>query len=175
MLKKVLLSIALTLIAQFSFAGKIGILDPNQAIFGTQYAQQQLAAFKSTPEFAKMKADFESFTASLEILDKERQTKSMTWGDEEKDAHRAKMEKVAENRQLALQWLKSEENKLMKAIVEKYQSQFREIVQKYMEENKIDMTLRPDAISSVLDSVEPKLNITEEIAAELDKLTSKEK
>ncbi|MFL0809797.1 MAG: OmpH family outer membrane protein [Agarilytica sp.] len=170
MLNKLLIAVALGLVAQVSFAGKIAILDPNQAIFGTQFAQARLAGFKATPEFAKMKADYESFTASLEILDKERKTKSMTWGDEEKEAHRNKMEKVAENRQLALQWLKSEENKLMKTIVDKYQPNFREVVQKYMEENKIEFTLRPDAISSVLDSAEAKLNITDDIAAELDKL-----
>ncbi len=167
MFNKVILASVLMAVAQFSFAGKIVIFDPNEAIMRTQFAQQKVGAFEATPEFAKMKAEFEALNAELEILNKELTSKSMTWGDAEKSKHRDKMEQVAKNRKLAMDLIKTEQNLLLKSIFDKYQTQLQGIVKQYMDEKGIDFMLRREAVAVVGNQ---SSDVTEAIAAELDKL-----
>lgn len=168
MLNKFIFTVALLATAQFSFAGKIVFFDAEEAIRRTQFAQQKEGAFEATPEYAKMKADFEGLTAELAILDKKRNANSMTWGEEEKAKHLAKMELIAKNRNLAMQRIKAEHNIVLKSIFDKYQPQLLDIVNKYMDENGIDFMLRRETIA--VPPKDMKLDVTIAIAAELDKL-----
>ncbi|MFL0803248.1 MAG: OmpH family outer membrane protein [Agarilytica sp.] len=166
MIKKTLLAVALIALAQVSFAAKIVVFDTNESIMRTQFAQQTLEAFESTPEFAKMKADYEGLTADLEILDKERSSKSMTWGEEDKKKHLAKMEGVAKERNVAMQRIKAEQNKVLKTIFDKYQPVLKAVVDKYMEEKNIDLMIKREAVAAALND---SIDVTQDIATELDK------
>ncbi len=167
MLHRIILALGLLMVAQVSFAGKVVIFDPKEAILRTTFAQEKLQAFESTPEFAKMKAQFDSLNAEMEILNKELEKKSMTWGDEEKTAHRAKMEGVAQDRQLALQQIKAEQNNVLKEIFDKFQPKLQDVVNKFMESKGIDFMVRREAVAAVLNE---KSDVTEAVAAELDKI-----
>lgn len=167
MVKKIFLILCMTMLTEVATAGKVAIFDANIAIRLTQFAQNKFAAFEATPEFAKMKADFEGFNAELEILNKELNAKSMTWSEEEKKKHIEKMDIAAHNRKLAMQRIKAEENKLLKSVVDKYQPVLKETVENYMKKNGIDMALRPESVSVLLDK---ELDVTTAIAAELDKI-----
>ncbi len=167
MLHRLILAFALLMVAQVSFAGKVVIFDPKESILRTKFAQEKLQAFESTPEFAKMKAQIDSLTAEMEILNNEREKNGMTWGEEQTAAHRGKMEAAAKDRQVALQQIKAEQNKVLQEIFDKFQPSLQDVVNQFMKEKGIDFMVRREAVAAVLNE---KSDVTQDVASELDKL-----
>jgi len=166
MFKKCLLSIVLLAASFGAYAGKIVVFDAQQALLRTKVAQEKFDQLTAKPEYTKIMQNAESLKVDLEAMSKEANSKGMTWSDQEKADHRKKMEYVQADLKLAAQKIQAERNTVMNAIVTELQPKLEEVIGKYLESQDIDLVLRKEA-SFV---AKPAADITQEIAAELDKM-----
>lgn len=99
-------------------AGKVAVLDMEQALMATDVMQARIKKLSSQPEFAALKAKFEALQADLKSLVQEAQSNKMTWSDSEQQAQRIKAEAKQAELRLTLQNLKQQEQVAMKDVME---------------------------------------------------------
>ena len=84
--------------------GAIATIDLNTAIRASDYSLKQYKVLQADEYYKQLIATIEQTRSDLEKLQKEGETKSLTWSDEEKQAHRQKgQQKYAELNNLAQQ------------------------------------------------------------------------
>ncbi|VUD68227.1 hypothetical protein TDB9533_04051 [Thalassocella blandensis] len=165
MFKKVLFTIMIAAISQFSFAGKVVVFDHEQAIFNTKLAKKRIEELQAKPDYAQMMAQAESLKADLAALSKEANSKGMTWSAEEKADHRKKLEYIQADLKLAAQKLQAEQGVVLKAIMEEIQPKLEDVLKKYVTAEDVDMILRKQVTYVAV----PAVDITDKITKELDK------
>lgn len=123
--------------AMFSMAvsaveSKIAIFNPQAAIMNTQQAKRQLDALEANADYAASKAKFESLRVELGNLEKDAQSKGMTWSDDQKADFRKKMEYKGADLKLVVEKLKGDKTavmrQVMQALVPKAQAALKDIV-----------------------------------------------
>lgn len=165
MLKKIVGTFVLVAASQLSFAGKVVVFDPQEAILGTEMAQKRIQELRKKPEYAQMVAQAESLRADLEVLSKEATTKGITWSEAERAEHRKKIEYVQADFKLVGQKIQSENSAVMGAIVNEMSPKAEEALKAMVESEDIDMVLR----KQVTFYVKPDSDITGSIVEALNK------
>ncbi|BFM15288.1 hypothetical protein R50073_14710 [Maricurvus nonylphenolicus] len=157
--------VAITLSATAMAEGKIAVFNAQAAIMNTQAAKKALESLKANPEFAAMTAKFEALRADMAALEKEANTKGMTWNAEEKADYRKKVEFKNADMKLVLEKLRAEEQaavqRLMQDMIPKAKSALNQVVV-------------AEGISVVIDSksalyADPAHNITAKVTDKLNK------
>ena len=164
MIKKTVLAAALLVLSVNVFAGKIAVLDAQRSLSQTQVAKDKIAALRAKPEFTKMMAEAEGLRADISVLEKEVQTKGVTWTAEERADHRKSLEYRGAEYKLAMQKLQAEQNAVGQAIMTELQPKLEKVLTDYMAKEDIDVVLRREAVFLA----QPVVDITDAITAELD-------
>lgn len=146
-------------------SSKVVVVNMQAAILQTEVAKKQLMALDANPDFAAMKAKYDSLRADLVNMDKDAQTNGMTWTNEQKMEHRKKAEYKNADLKLAVEKLKAEQNAVMKRIM-----------QEQLEKAKaaLNELVVAEGIGLVLDSgsalfATPDYDITAKITEKLNK------
>ncbi len=166
MFNKLFVALLTLSMANGVFAGKVVVVDFEQVILRTKVAQQKIEELKAKPAYAQMMAQMDTINSDLQGLQKEADSKGMTWSTEEKTEHKKKIEYILADRKLLLQKLQSENNAVFASIGELLQPKVQKAVQTYVESNDIDLLLNRQAVHYV----KPSSDVTDAIAAEIDKL-----
>ena len=98
--------------------GKIAVFDLQGAILNTDAAQQQFKELRAKTAYADLKAELDTITADLQAMNKDAQTNSVTWSDEQKVEQRKKMDYKLADRELVTKKLRQEETTLAEKILQ---------------------------------------------------------
>lgn len=164
---KAIFVVAVMMFAGMAFAEgqKVAVFDSQAAILNTDLAKKRLTTLQKNPEFASMQAKFEGLKADLQSLNKEAETKGMTWSQEQVAEHRKKMEYKNADLQLIVQKLKAEESDVIQRLVQDLTPKVREAITEVIKSEGIGVLLH----SKVAFYVDPSLDITEKITDKLNK------
>lgn len=114
MIKQIALVCTLAVSSTAAFAaGKVAVLDMEQALLKTNVMQARVKKLNSEPEFSALKAKFDSLQADLKALVQEAQSNKMTWSDADRQSQRIKAEAKQAELQLAAQGLNGQKQNAM--------------------------------------------------------------
>lgn len=163
---KLLLVVVTLGVAQFSFAAeKVAVFDPQTAIGNTKMAQESAKKLNANPEYAKMIAQFESLNADLQQMNKEKESKGMTWSAEQVSAHNKKEQYILADRELVIKKIQAENSAASQQIMQELQPILQKVLQKIIESEGIDVLIHKNAVAYAA----PAVDITDKITTELDK------
>jgi len=82
---------------------KIAILDVQQAMFASDYAQSRVKQSIESADFVALKAKAEGSAADLQAMSKEAEAKRLTWSAEQAGSHQKRMSYAKADYDLAVQ------------------------------------------------------------------------
>ena len=91
---------------------KIAVIDMQQAMFASNYAQNIAKEASESADFVALRAKAESSAADLQTMAKEAETKRLTWSTEEAAEHQKKMSYTKADYDLAVQKIQGEQQQL---------------------------------------------------------------
>ena len=104
---------------------KIGIVAPDAAVFGTEYAQAEIKKTETNKEFTALKAKFDGLLEEMKELNSEIENKGMTWSADQNDDAQKKMGYLRDDIELIQKKLKSEQKALQSRIIKPLKKRFR--------------------------------------------------
>lgn len=143
--------------------GKIAVFDLQGAILNTDAAQKQIKEFETKAAFADLKAQFESIRSELQAMDKDAQTNSVTWSDEQKAEHRKNMEYKRVDLEVVTKKLQQESQTVVNQIVQAQAQKAQAIVQELVKSEGIGLILNPQAVQYADSSYNITAKITDRL------------
>ena len=166
MLTKKFFAIAVfCLLAPAAFAEKIGVLNPQAAIMGSDIAKKAMRDLEENKEYAALVAKAENLRADLQSLAKEAETKGMTWSVDERAAHQKKIEYVNADFQLAGQKIQAERKAMSDKVVREVQPKLEKVIEEVVKKDKLDVVLNAQAVFFASE----KVDITKKVVEALNK------
>jgi outer membrane protein len=152
--------------AQAANATNVAVFDLQKAVFTTDKAKSRIASLDKSPDIAKLIAELEGYKADMEKLQKEAETKGLTWSEEEKIAQRKKAGFIQQDFKNVSQKLQKENENLQAQIAAEAQPHIPAILQQIMKADSIDVVLRAEATFASV----PTADVTAKVVAELNKV-----
>ncbi len=165
MLKKCLVTIALCAASASSFAGKVVVLDAQNALMRSEYAKQSFEALSNRPDFARKMSEAERTQETLTALTEDFRKKQAKMSEEKRAEHRRKTEFLQADLKLAVQEIQSEQQAVVRSVMAELQPKLETVLTQYMKQEDIDIIVPKDATLLVA----PGADITDAITAELNK------
>lgn len=162
----IVLSSALASIA-FS-EDKIAVIDMQQAMFASNYAQNMAKEASESADFVALRAKAESSAADLQSMAKEAETKRLTWSTEEAAEHQKKMSYTKADYDLAVQKIQGEQQQLQQKIMQELTPQFQEALSEVAKGEGITLLLRRESVIIA----DPKNDLTAKVVDKLNQITS---
>lgn len=158
--------------ANMAFAGKVVVLDLQQAILLTELAKERQKAVAESAEFAGLRGQAESLRAELEALDKKAQSEGLTWSPDQVAEHKKNVEFVQGDLQRVIQKVQASQQTMMQGILSAVKEEFiSQALMNIVKSEGIDIVLRKEAANFST----PESDITLKLAAELNKTISADK
>lgn len=132
--------------AGVSAQGNIGVINLEGAISVSNYSRQQYKLLQSDADYKKLASEIKSLEAELKSIQKEGAKKSLTWSQEQKQAHVKKGQaKLAQYNRLGGQ-LTNMRNAVAARVEKELAPKIEAIVNKVIEEKKIGLLLKSQAV-----------------------------
>ena len=144
---------------------KVVVFNMQAAIMGTELAKQRIASLEANPEFAMLKAKYESLQADLASMNREAAKDGMTWGAEKQANFRKQGEYKQADLKLAAEKLKSESNAVAQGIMNELAPKAKDVLQQIITSQGIGLVLD----QSVAYHADAKFNITAKVTQGLNK------
>ena len=96
---------------------KIAILDVQQAMFASDYAQSRVKQSIESADFVALKAKAEGSAADLQAMSKEAEAKRLTWSAEQAGSHQKRMSYAKADYDLAVQKIQGEQKQLQQEAI----------------------------------------------------------
>jgi outer membrane protein len=116
-----------------------------QALMATDVMQARVKKLTAEPEFAALKAKFDSLQSDLQSLEQEFQSNKMTWSDADKQGQRIKAEAKQKELRVILQSLKQQEQVAMKSVMQELGPKAKTALQQITTAQDIDIVLARNA------------------------------
>lgn len=149
---------------------KIAVIDMQQAMFASQYAQDVAKDASESADFVALRAKAESSAADLQTMAKEAETKRLTWSTEEAAEHQKKMSYAKADYDLAVQKIQGEQQQLQQKIMQELSPQFQEALSEVANSEGITLLLRRESVIIA----NPKNDLTAKVVDKLNQITQKE-
>jgi|GEM_PF-1273652 len=163
---KIVLAACSLFCAQFAFAGKVVVLDLQQAIFQTDVAQARQKAVLESAEYIGLRGEAESLMSELEALNKKAQSDGLTWSQDQIAEHKKKVEFVQGDYQRVVQKAKASEQAMAQGIVGAVKEEYiTSSLVNIVKAEGIDLVLRKEASNYST----PESDITAKLVVELNK------
>ena len=161
----VIISVLLSILSPFGLAEvKIAIIDFDKAVFKTKFAQQQQKTLTENDEYGALMEKLQLLKADLQDLEKEANTKGMTWSNEQVAEHSNKVKYKSADYQLIAKKIESQRNNIINTIKEKFATTIKDAVNEIIKEEAIDLLLNAKAAYFA----RPDFDITKKVTAALD-------
>jgi len=125
---------------------KIAVIDIQQAMFASDYAQNSVKVAQESADFVALRAKAEGSAADLQSLGKEAETKRLTWSAEQVTAQQKKMSYAKADYDLAVQKIQGEQKQLQQKIMQELSPQFQEALAQVVQEEGITLLLRSESV-----------------------------
>jgi outer membrane protein len=143
----------------------IAVIDIETAAIRSDYAKSEIEKLKQSDTFKKNLDEYNALGKEFQALQKEGQANGLTWSDEQKQAHKKKMEeKVVLLNKIGGQ-LDAEKAAVDKRIQQELTPRIEKIVPEIIKNKKIDLLLKSQAAYFVI----PEYNITQDLIDRLNK------
>lgn len=143
--------------------GKVAVFNLQSAILNTTAAQAQIKEFEAKADFAELKAQFESVRAELQGMDKDAQTNSVTWSDEQKAEHRKNMEYKRVDLEVVTKKLQQESQTIVSQILQSQAQAAQAVVQELVKSEGIGLILDAQAVQYADSSYDITAKITDRL------------
>jgi len=147
---------------------KIAVIDMQQAMFASNYAQNIAKEASESADFVALRAKAESSAADLQTMAKEAETKRLTWSTEEAAEHQKKMSYTKADYDLAVQKIQGEQQQLQQKIMQELTPQFQEALSEVAKGEGITLLLRRESVIIA----DPKNDLTAKVVDKLNQITS---
>ena len=146
---------------------KIAVIDMQQAMFASNYAQNMAKEASESADFVALRAKAESSAADLQSMAKEAETKRLTWSPEEAAEHQKKMSYTKADYDLAVQKIQGEQQQLQQKIMQELTPQFQEALSEVAKGEGITLLLRRESVIIA----DPKNDLTAKVVDKLNQIT----
>ena len=146
---------------------KIAVIDMQQAMFASNYAQSMAKEASESADFVALRAKAESSAADLQAMAKEAETKRLTWSTEEAAEHQKKMSYTKADYDLAVQKIQGEQQQLQQKIMQELTPQFQEALSEVAKGEGITLLLRRESVIIA----DPKNDLTAKVVDKLNQIT----
>jgi len=146
---------------------KIAVIDMQQAMFASNYAQNMAKEASESADFVALRAKAESSAADLQSMAKEAETKRLTWSTEEAAEHQKKMSYTKADYDLAVQKIQGEQQQLQQKIMQELTPQFQEALSEVAKGEGITLLLRRESVIIA----DPKNDLTAKVVDKLNQIT----
>ncbi|MFA5547530.1 MAG: OmpH family outer membrane protein [Porticoccaceae bacterium] len=164
-LKPVLFFVLATLLSGSVFAEtKIAVVDLGAAIFGSEVAKKRQSELQAKSEYAALQAKYDSTAADINALQKEAESKRLTWSETEAGEFQKKMEYLRADIELTARKLEAEVRALQNSIVKELQPKAQEALQELIKQEGVTVLLRSEAVLMA----EPSINLTAKLTERLN-------
>jgi len=164
-LKPVLFLVLASLVSIPALAqGKIAVVDLGAAIFGSDIAQKRQTELQARSEYASLQAKYDSTVADINALQKEAESKRLTWSESEAADYQKRMEYLRADIELTARKLESEVRSLQNSIINELQPKAQEALQELVEQEGVTVLLRSEAVLMA----SPELNLTPKLTERLN-------
>lgn len=164
-LKPVLFFVLATLVSGSVFAEtKIAVVDLGAAIFGSEVAKKRQSELQAKSEYAALQAKYDSTAADINALQKEAESKRLTWSETEAGEFQKKMEYLRADIELTARKLEAEVRALQNSIVKELQPKAQEALQELIKQEGVTVLLRSEAVLMA----EPSINLTAKLTERLN-------
>ena len=147
---------------------KIAVIDMQQAMFASNYAQNVVKEASESADFVALRAKAESSASDLQAMAKEAETKRLTWSTEEAAEHQKKMSYTKADYDLAVQKIQGEQQQLQQKIMQELTPQFQEALSEVAKSEGITLLLRRESVIIA----DPKNDLTAKVVDKLNQITS---
>ena len=147
---------------------KIAVIDMQQAMFASNYAQNVAKEASESADFVALRAKAESSAADLQAMAKEAETKRLTWSTEEAAEHQKKMSYTKADYDLAVQKIQGEQQQLQQKIMQELTPQFQEALSEVAKSEGVSLLLRRESVIIA----DPKNDLTAKVIDKLNQITS---
>jgi len=147
--------------------GKIAVVDFGKAIFGSEVAKTRLKQVQGESDYAALQAKYENTVADMKALQKEVESKSMTWSAEQTGEAQKKMEFLRADLELTTRKVQAEQKALQSSIVQELRPKAGEALQELIKEEGIVLLINAEAVVTV--AVE--LDLTSKLTDRLNQKT----
>jgi len=159
--------ITLFAVAVAAEEGKIAVVDFGKAIFGSEVAKTRLKQVQGESDYAALQAKYENTVADMKALQKEVESKSMTWSAEQTGEAQKKMEFLRADLELTTRKVQAEQKALQSSIVQELRPKAGEALQELIKEEGIVLLINAEAVVTV--AVE--LDLTSKLTDRLNQKT----
>jgi len=146
---------------------KIAVIDIQQAMFASDYAQNSVKEAQESADFVALRAKAEGSAADLQSMGKEAETKRLTWSAEQVTAQQKKMSYAKADYDLAVQKIQGEQKQLQQQIMQELSPQFQEALAQVVQEEGITLLLRSESVIVA----SPENNLTAKVIDRLNQNT----
>ena len=147
--------------------GKIMVVDFDKAISGSEVAKTRLKQVQGESDYAALQAKYENTVADMKALQKEVESKSMTWSAEQTGEAQKKMEFLRADLELTTRKVQAEQKALQSSIVQELRPKAGEALQELIKEEGIVLLINAEAVVTV--AVE--LDLTSKLTDRLNQKT----
>lgn len=149
-------------------ATKVAVLDVQAVVLGSEAGKTNMSELEKNAEYAAMKVKLDNLEAELKTLDEQAKNQGLTWGDDKKKEHRAKMTEVAKERQQALATLNRARESVFMQLLSAMEPGIGAALEAVMAAEGIELVL--DAKAAVLKV--PTADVTPMVIERLNKLNT---
>ena len=123
---------------------KIAIIDVQQAMFASDYAQASVKQSIESADFVALKAKAEGSAADLQAMSKEAEAKRLTWSAEEAAGHQKRMSYAKADYDLAVQKIQGEQKQLQQKVLQDLSPVFQQALTEVVQEEGVTLLLRAE-------------------------------
>ncbi|MFQ3256765.1 MAG: outer membrane protein [Porticoccaceae bacterium] len=147
---------------------KIAILDVQQAMFASDYAQSRVKQSIESADFVALKAKAEGSAADLQAMSKEAEAKRLTWSAEQAGSHQKRMSYAKADYDLAVQKIQGEQKQLQQQVLQDLSPIFQQALSEVIEEEGVTLLLRAESVLSA----SAENNLTAKVVDRLNQKTN---
>ena len=147
---------------------KIAILDVQQAMFRSDYAQSRVKQSIESADFVALKAKAEGSAADLQAMSKEAEAKRLTWSAEQAGSHQKRMSYAKADYDLAVQKIQGEQKQLQQQVLQDLSPIFQQALSEVIEEEGVTLLLRAESVLSA----SAENNLTAKVVDRLNQKTN---
>ena len=146
----------------------VAILDVQQAMFASDYAQSRVKQSIESADFVALKAKAEGSAADLQAMSKEAEAKRLTWSAEQAGSHQKRMSYAKADYDLAVQKIQGEQKQLQQQVLQDLSPIFQQALSEVIEEEGVTLLLRAESVLSA----SAENNLTAKVVDRLNQKTN---
>lgn len=147
--------------------GKTAVVDVPRAVYSSDVAKARQKQLQAESEYSALQAKYDATASDIKALQKEAESKRLTWSNDEAAEYQKKMEYLRADLELAGRKLQAEIQALRNSVGRELQPKAAQALEEIIKEEGISVILKVDAVVFAT----PDMDITSKLTDRLNKIT----